>query len=87
VTAREEERSRIRREVHDGIGPLLAAALLRTETAMDLPSGSPSQIESLRKLHHLQQTALTDLRSLVKGCGHQPLTMEACSRPSSNTPN
>jgi two-component system, NarL family, sensor kinase len=67
VTAREEERSRIRREVHDGIGPLLAAALLRTETAMDLPSGSPSQIESLRKLHHLQQTALTDLRSLVEG--------------------
>jgi two-component system NarL family sensor kinase len=34
---------------------------------MDLPSGSPSQIESLRKLHHLQQTALTDLRSLVEG--------------------
>jgi two-component system NarL family sensor kinase len=39
VTAREEERRHIRREIHDGIGPLLAAALLRTETAMGLPPG------------------------------------------------
>jgi two-component system NarL family sensor kinase len=57
----------IRREIHDGIGPLLAAALLRTETAMELPSGSPSQTESLQKLHDLQKTALTDIRSLVEG--------------------
>jgi two-component system NarL family sensor kinase len=67
VTAREEERRRIRREIHDGVGPLLAAALLRTETAMDLQSGSPSQAESLRKLHDLQRTALTDIRNLVEG--------------------
>jgi two-component system, NarL family, sensor kinase len=67
VTAREEERRRIRREIHDGIGPLLAAALLRTESAMDLPPGCESQAESLQKLHHLQKTALTDLRSLVEG--------------------
>jgi signal transduction histidine kinase len=67
VTAREEERCRIRREIHDGIGPLLAAALLRTETAMDLPSGSSSQTESLLKLRDLQKTAVTDIRSLVEG--------------------
>jgi signal transduction histidine kinase len=67
VTAREEERRHIRRKIHDGIGPLLAAALLRTETAMDLPPGGASQVESLQKLHHLQKTALTDVRSLVEG--------------------
>jgi signal transduction histidine kinase len=67
VTAREEERRSIRREIHDGIGPLLAAAILRTEATMDLPPGCPSQAESLQKLHHLQKTALSDVRSLVEG--------------------
>jgi len=66
VTAREQERRRIRREIHDGIGPLLAAALLWTETAMELPSGSPSQRETLRKLYELQQGALSDIRSLIE---------------------
>jgi two-component system, NarL family, sensor kinase len=67
VTAREQERRRIRREIHDGLGPLLAAALLWTETAMELPAGSPSQRETLRKLYELQLGALSDTRSLIEG--------------------
>ena len=78
VTAREEQRRHIRREIHDGIGPLLAAALLRTETAMDLPPGGPGQAESLQKLHHLQKTALIDVRTLVEGAAHRSM-LGTCS--------
>ena len=42
-TAREVERRRLRRDVHDGVGPSLAAIRLRVETALALlPPGSPS---------------------------------------------
>jgi len=49
--------------------------MLRTETTMDLPPGCPSQFESLQNLHHVQKTALTDIRSLWKDSAHQPSTM------------
>jgi signal transduction histidine kinase len=43
VAARELERHRLRRDVHDGVGPSLAAIRLRVETATALlPAGSPS---------------------------------------------
>jgi signal transduction histidine kinase len=43
VSAREDERSRLRRDVHDGIGPSLAAIRLQVDTAaVLLPPGSPS---------------------------------------------
>jgi hypothetical protein len=77
--------SRIRREIHDGIGPLLAAALLRTETAMDLPPGCPSQAESLQKLHNLQKSALIDVRSLVEGLRPPALDNEGLLGALSNT--
>src|SRR5215213_2489333 len=36
VTAREEERKRLRRDLHDGVGPQLAALTLKLETARNL---------------------------------------------------
>lgn len=43
ASAREDERSRLRRDVHDGIGPSLAAIRLQVDTAaVLLPAGSPS---------------------------------------------
>lgn len=43
VLAREEERSRLRRELHDGLGPLLAGVKLRLETARNLADRDPSR--------------------------------------------
>jgi signal transduction histidine kinase len=43
VSAQEEERRRLRRDVHDGLGPSLAAVRLRLDTAVALlPPGSAS---------------------------------------------
>ncbi|MDT5033308.1 MAG: hypothetical protein QOC94_3479 [Actinoplanes sp.] len=43
VSAREDERSRLRRDVHDGVGPSLAAIRLQVDTAYALlPADSPS---------------------------------------------
>ena len=42
VLAREEERRRLRRELHDGIGPALAGLTLKTETARALLRQAPT---------------------------------------------
>lgn len=47
VTAREEERRRLRRDLHDGLGPALGAVSLRIETARNLARSAPEQSDSL----------------------------------------
>ncbi len=47
VTAREEERRRLRRDLHDSLGPSLGAVTLRIETARNLAAGDPAAADRL----------------------------------------
>jgi two-component system NarL family sensor kinase len=68
VTAREEERRRLRRDIHDGLGPTLAAASLRVELARSMLPRDPGAAASiLDSLSETQQQAIADIRRLVEG--------------------
>ncbi|ADP84722.1 sensor histidine kinase [Pseudofrankia inefficax] len=68
VNAREEERRRLHRELHDGFGPVLAAAALQAETARDLLPGDPAAAGKIldRVVPRLRGT-VDDVRALVHG--------------------
>ena len=86
VIAREEERSRLRRELHDGLGPLLGGVKLRLETARNLAARDPDRslalldaaiddqsevIDEIRRItHDLRPPALDDL-GLVRALEQQ----------------
>jgi signal transduction histidine kinase len=65
VTAREEERRRLRRDLHDGVGPQLAALTLKIETARNLLSGDPSADALLSDLAKRARDAVADVRRAV----------------------
>lgn len=69
VVAREEERRRLRRDLHDGLGPTLAAVGLRAETAAaQLDVGSITEAQaSLGELSREVEAAMVDVRRLVDG--------------------
>lgn len=68
VVAREEERRRLRRELHDGIGPALAGLTLKTETARALlPAGADGASRQLRDLGEEIRRTVLDVRRLVEG--------------------
>lgn len=66
VTAREEERRRIRRDLHDGLGPTFAGLALGAEVAARAAerAGSPLA-ESLRALHREAQAGLAEVRRIA----------------------
>jgi signal transduction histidine kinase len=66
VTAREEERRRLRRDLHDGLGPQLASQTLTLTAARKLLRQDPEAAETLLTdaITHAQQ-AITDIRRLV----------------------
>jgi signal transduction histidine kinase len=66
VTAREEERRRLRRDLHDGLGPQLASLTMTAEAARDLVSTDPERAqELLTNLVERAQGAVSDVRHLV----------------------
>jgi signal transduction histidine kinase len=68
VTAREEERRRLRRDLHDGLGPALAAIGMRAEAADQLMTSDPAASQQLLdELRSEVADAVADVRRLVDG--------------------
>jgi signal transduction histidine kinase len=66
VTAREEERRRLRRDLHDGLGPALTGVAFTADAAANLVTSDPARAsELLRNLRTDTRTAIADIRRLV----------------------
>jgi signal transduction histidine kinase len=67
VIAREEERRRIRRDLHDGLGPMLAAMTLKLDLTRDQVRADPTTAETmLDGLKADTKTAVAEIRRLVR---------------------
>jgi signal transduction histidine kinase len=68
VEAREEERRRLRRDLHDGLGPQLSSQALTIDAVRKLMRRDPDAAEGLLlELKADAQAAVTDVRRLVYG--------------------
>jgi two-component system, NarL family, sensor kinase len=66
ITGREEERRRLRRDLHDGLGPVLTGVVLNAAAALRMVHNDPQRSgELLAKLRDQTTAALDDIRRLV----------------------
>jgi len=68
VTAREEERRRLRRELHDGLGPILASQTLKMAAVRQWVRQSPERAETMiDDVIQQNETTVSEIRRLVYG--------------------
>lgn len=68
VAAQEEERRRLRRDLHDELGPALAGAVFQVDIARDaLPEGATDVDGQLERLRAQLQEAVESVRSMAYG--------------------
>lgn len=66
VTAQEEERRRLRRDLHDGVGPTLASLSQRIDTASELMDSDPEKSKQfLKDLKGQVKETVAEIRRLV----------------------
>jgi signal transduction histidine kinase len=66
VAAREEERRRLRRDLHDGLGPILTAVTLKADAARSALTSAPDRTDALlAELRGDAKQAIGDLRRVV----------------------
>jgi two-component system NarL family sensor kinase len=74
VAAREEERRRLRRDLHDGLGPTLTAVTLKADAARSVLAGAPDRADSLLvELRGDAKQAIGDLRRIIYDLRPAPL--------------
>jgi two-component system, NarL family, sensor kinase len=66
VAAREEERRRLRRDLHDGLGPILTAVTLKADAARSALDTAPDRTDALlAELRGDAKQAIGDLRRII----------------------
>jgi signal transduction histidine kinase len=80
VTTREEERRRLRRDLHDGLGPALASLTFKVDAARNsLKQDSEKADRLLQDVRQQAQEAIIDIRRLVDNRVPRPSMNLACS--------
>jgi two-component system, NarL family, sensor kinase len=74
VAAREEERRRLRRDLHDGLGPILTAVTLKADAARSVLAAAPDRADGLlAEVRGDAKQAIGDLRRIIYDLRPAPL--------------